>query len=211
MESLKSFHDRLKNLQSQGKKLIEARLALNARFVEEEVRLEREDEVSILQGVRRSVVEQLQRLREVEASASCGHSQASAVLFVVELAATAIASQGNRTSAIKDYLLRKATNKKEPFGLVMVCIGPKGLSDDARVVSISQLARKSGRPEPEIMNKQQCDGYLLFSQEAFSSLVDKLMNDVREGKLRLPVPRDKLAEIVGLNKPKSVIKIVPIE
>ncbi len=48
MESLKSFHDRLKNLQSQGKKLIEARLALNTQFAEEETLLKREDEVSIL-------------------------------------------------------------------------------------------------------------------------------------------------------------------
>ena len=90
MESLKSFHDRLKNLHSKSKKLIEARLALNTLFAEEENRLEREDEVSILQGVRRSIVEQLHQLKHAEASASCGHSQTSAVLFVAELAATAI-------------------------------------------------------------------------------------------------------------------------
>ena len=69
MEGLKSFHDRLKNLQSQGKKLIEARLALNALFVEEEIRLKREDEVSILMMVRCAIVEQLQRLKHIETSA----------------------------------------------------------------------------------------------------------------------------------------------
>jgi hypothetical protein len=211
MGSLKSFHDRLKNLHSESKKLIEARIALNTLFAEEETRLEREDEVLILQGVRRSIAEQLQRLKHGEASGSCGHSQASAVLFMAELAATAIVSQGNRASAIKDYLLRKANDKKEPFGLVMVCIGPKGLPDDARVVSMSELARKSHRPEPEIINKLQYDGYLLFNEEAFSILVDRLIVGVREGKLHLPVPREKLAEIVGLNKPKSIIKIVTIE
>jgi hypothetical protein len=46
MESLKSFHDRLKNLQSQGKKLVEARLALNGLFAEQETLLKREDKVS---------------------------------------------------------------------------------------------------------------------------------------------------------------------
>jgi hypothetical protein len=211
MGSLKSFHDRLKNLHSESKRLIEARLALNTLFAEEETRLEREEEVSILQGVRRSIVEQLQRLRNVETSASCGHSQASAVLFVAELAATAIVSQGNRASAIKDYLLRKATDKKEPFGLVMVCVGPRGLPDDVEGVSISKLARESSRLEPEIVNKLQGDGYLLFGKEVFSSLIDKLIADLRHGKLRLPISRETLSDIVESSKSKSSIKIVPIE
>jgi hypothetical protein len=211
MGSLKSSHDRLKNLQSQGKRLIDARLALNTLFGEEETRLEREDEVSILQGLRRSIVEQLQRLRRIEASAGCGHSQASAALFVAELAATAIVSQGNRTSAIKDYLVRKATDRIEPFGLVMICIGPRGLPDDSKAVSISQLARESGRPEPETVHRLQENGYLVFSEQVFSSLIDTLVAHVRQGKLCLPVSRERLAEIAGLNKPKSRIKIVPTE
>jgi len=211
MESLKSLHDRLKNLQSESKKLIEARLALNTLFAEEETRLEREDEASILQGVHRDIAEQVRQLRGIEASASYGHSEASAVLFLAELAATAIVSQNNRTSAIKDYLLRNASDKKEPFGLVMICIGLKGLPDDAKAISISQLARESNRTEPEIVHRLQENGYLVFSEEVFSSLVDTLVADVRRGKQCLPISGKKLAEIAGLNKPKSSIKIVPIE
>lgn len=211
MEGLKSFHEHLQNLQSQAQKLIGAGSALNALFVEEETRLEREREVSTLEAVRCVIVERLRWLKHIEASASCGHGQASAVSFVAELAATAIVSQGNRTSAIKDYLLRKATDKKAPFGLVMICIGPKGLPDDAKAVSISQSARDSNRLEPEIVNKLQQNGYLLFSEEAFSSLIDTLIAHVRQGKLCLPVSRERLEEIAGLNKPKSRIKIVPIE
>jgi len=61
------------------------------------------------------------------------------------------------------------------------------------------------------MHKLQEDGHLLFSEEAFSLLIDRLIVDVRQGKLRLPVSREKLAGIIGLNKPKSRIKIVPVE
>jgi hypothetical protein len=61
------------------------------------------------------------------------------------------------------------------------------------------------------MNKLQADGHFLFSEEAFTLLIDRLIGDVRERKLSLPVSRDRLAEIAGLNKPKSRIKIVPIE
>jgi hypothetical protein len=130
---------------------------------------------------------------------------------LIELAVKVVVSKGNQPSAVEDYLLPESTSRKQPFGLVMICVGPGGLPGDLGVVSISQLARESHRPEPEIRNKLQRDGYLLFSEEEFSLLVDKLIADVREGKLRLPVSREKLAEIAELNNPKSRIKIVPIE
>jgi len=211
MESLKSFHDHLRNLQSQGEKLIETRLVLNALFAKEETRLKQEDEVSILRALRCAIAEQLRRTKEIEASVSCWHSQANAVLFLAELGVTAMVSKGNRPSAIQDYLLRKDTVRQRPFGLVMVCISSKGLPDDARAVSISQLARESNRTEPEIVNRLQENGYLVFSEQVFSSLIDRLIADVREGKLRLPVSKEKLSEIAGLNKPKSRIKIVAVE
>ena len=137
MEGLKSFHDRLKNLQSQGKKLIEARLALNALFVEEETRLKWKDEVSILMMVRCAIVEQLQQLKHIETSASHGHSQANLALFPVGLVVTAMVSKSNRPSAIMDYLLRGPGDRNRPFGMVMVCVGPKGLPQDVKAVSIS--------------------------------------------------------------------------
>ena len=93
----------------------------------------------------------------------------------------------------------------------MVCIGPKGLPDDAKAVSVSQLARDSNRTEPEIVKGLRENGYLVFTEETFSYLIDRLVADVREGKLCLPISREKLADISGLNKPKSTIKIVPIE
>ena len=161
--------------------------------------------------VRCAIVEQLQQLKHIETSASHGHSQANLALFPVGLVVTAMVSKSNRPSAIMDYLLRGPGDRHRPFGTVMVCVGPKGLPDDAKAVSISQSARDSHRPESEIMNDLQDDGYLLFSEEVFSSLIDELIVDVRQGKLRLPVSREKLAEIAELNKPKSRIKIVPIE
>jgi hypothetical protein len=96
---------------------------------------------------------------------------------------------------------------KKPFGTVMVCVGSKGLPDNIGVISISQLARESNRPQPEIMNKLQDDGYLLFTEEAFSFLIDRLISDIRDGKLHLPLSREKLVEIMELNKQKLRVKI----
>jgi len=211
MEGLKSLHDRLKNLQPQGKRLVETMLALNALFAEEEIRQKREDAVSILMMLRCAIVEQLQELKRIEASASLAHSEANAALFPVGLALTALFSKNDMQSAIMDYLRRGPGDRHRPFGTVMVCVGPKGLPGDAKAISISQSARDSNRLEPEIVNSLRENGYLLFSEEVFSSLIDKLVADVRRGKLCLPVSREKLAEIAGPNKPKSRIKIVPIE
>jgi hypothetical protein len=211
MASMKLFHDHLENLKSQAKKLTESGLSLNSIFDQEEIRLKREDEVSSLRAVYRAVVEQLQRLERTEASVELGHSQGNLLFSLGGLAVVAMVSKNNRLSAMRDYLLRDPTYRQQPFGLVMVCIGPKGLPDDVKAVSISQMAREAGRLESQIINKLREDGYLLFSQEAFSALIDKLTCDVREGKLRLPVLREKLAEIAGLDKPKSRIKIVEVE
>jgi hypothetical protein len=211
MESLKSFHDRLKNLQTQVKKLIEARLALNALFVEEEIRQKREDEVSILMTVRFAIVEQLQKLKHIETSASLGHSQGNLALFPAGLALTAMFSKNNLPSAITDYLLHGPGDRHRPFDTVMVCVGPKGLPDDARAVSICQSARDSNRPQPEIVNRLQENGYLFLSEEVFTSLIDRLIAYIRQGTLCLPVSAKRVAEIAGLNKPESRIKIVPIE
>lgn len=211
MATLNSFHDRLRDSQSQAKKLTEAGPNLNARLATEEARLKREDEASGLRGIHDAILEQVQRLRKIELLASCGHSRASLMLSLVEVAVTAMVSKGRRLSAVTDCLLRGPANRKQPFGLVMVSIGSRGLPDDVEVVSISQLARESKRPQPEVMNKLRGDGLLLFTEEAFSALVSRLIGDVREGKLRLPVCKETLAEITGLNKQILSPKITALE
>ena len=211
MATLKISQSYLENLRSEGTARIESASGLNRLFQKEAASLKREDGASTLRAACRAIVEQLQALKRIEISASLGHSHANLVLFPVGLALTAIFSKNNRQSAVMDYLRRGPEDRYRPFGTVMVRVGSEGLPQDAKAVSISQLARDSNRPEPEIVNRLQEDGYLIFSEEAFSSLIDQLVADVRQGKLCLPISKEKLADIVGLNRPKSRIKIVPIE
>jgi hypothetical protein len=209
MESVKSFHDHLENSQSQAKKLTETELALNALFAGEETRLKWEDEASSLKALYRTIVEQLDRMKYSESSACYGDTKANLAFSVTGLAAKIIAATTKNQGAwnVVNNIFDTEGHKK-PFGTVMVCVGPKGLPDDATVISISQSARESNRSEPEIMNKLQRDGYLLFSKEVFSLLIDGLIGNVREGKLHLPISRDRLAEIAGLNKPKPRIRVI---
>jgi len=206
---MKSFHDHLENSQSQAKKLTETELALNALFAGEEARLEWEDEASSLKALCRTIVEQLDRMKYSESSACNGDTKANLAFSVTSLAAKIIVAttKNQRARNVVNNIFDTGGHKK-PFGEVMVCVGSKGLPDDARAISISQLARESNRLESQIINKMREDGYLLFSQEAFSTLIDRLIGDVREGKLRLPISRDRLAKIAGLNKPKLRIKFI---
>lgn len=198
MESLKSFRDHLENLQHQARKLTSAGLSLTPLFAEEAKRLSREDEASRLRVLYRAVVEQLKRVKRDEGSASYAHSKAKLVTSLAGLVvgvAIRMASEDKRALAFSDHLLENLGGKRRPFGTVLISIGPKGLPDDVQVVSISELARQSNRQESEVISELRERGHLLFSEEAFSRLIDRLTTDVQEGRLLLPVPTEKLAEI----------------
>ena len=203
MEGLKPFREHLQNLWSQTEKLIDARLGLNALFAEEETRLQREDEASTLEAVYGTIAEKLKELRGIEDSASYQYSRTDAISYVPGLVREAIVSKDNRASAVKNYLVRKETERKRPFGLVMVCIGGKGLPDDVKAVSISELARRSSRQESEVISKLRERGHLLLSEEAFSRLIDKLIADVEEGQRLLPVGAEKPQWVPRLEPPQN--------
>jgi hypothetical protein len=213
METLEPFHGHLQGLQSKAKNLTETALALNALFAGEEARLKREDEASSLRAVYRTIVEQLERIKYSESSACHGDAKANLVFSLTGLAAkivVAATTKSQRAWNIVNNVFDTDAHKK-PFGTVIVCVGPEGLPDNVRVISISQLARELKRPQIEIISKLQDDGYLLFTEEAFALLVDRLIDAVREGKLHLPVSRDKLVQIAGLGKPKPSIKVIEVK
>ena len=207
---MKALHDQLRNSRYQADKLAETGSALDDMFAGEGTHLKRHDEASLLSATYGAVAERLQQLRDLELSASRGHSQANLALSLVESAVTAIVSKGNRLSAVADCLINGPTSRKQPFGLVMAYIGPRGLPEDTGAVSISQQAREANQPELEIMNRLRDAGFLLFSQEEFSRLIDRVANDVRAGTLHLPIARDRLAEIAALPKGALLVKITPL-
>jgi hypothetical protein len=209
MESLKSFHDHLENLQHQARKLISAGLSLTELFAEEAKRLSKEDEASRLIALHSSISQQLDQAKSSEGAASYGHSQAKLITSLGGLivgSAIKMTSKDKQLLAFSDHLLKNLGGKRRPFGMVLVCIGPKGLPDDVGVVSISRLARESNREESQVINELKERGHLLLSENAFSLLIDKLINDVQEGRLLLPISKEKLSEIKPLSCLKPVAK-----
>ena len=209
MGSLKPYHDQLKRLQSQAKSLTEAGLVSKSLFTAERTRLNREDEASRLRAVYHATIEQLQRIEMIEASASIGNSRANLILSLGGAALSALFAKGNRLLATANYL-RESPVGKQPFGLVMVCIGPSGLPDDVQAVSISELARESNRQEYAVIRELREEGCLLYNEADFSLLIDRVVSDIREGRLCLPVSIEKLSSLyMPRQGGKVIFKIKP--
>jgi hypothetical protein len=205
MEGLTPHNTYLKNLKHQAKRLTSAGLSLITLLAEEANRLSREDEASRLKALYSSIRQQLGLAKRSEDAASYGHSQAGLIFSLGGLAASGIigmVSKNKRRSATAGHLLQSLNNEQRPFGRVLVCIDPEGMPDDVRVVSISKLARESNQPESEVIQELQERGCLLFGEKEFSLLIDRLVDDVREGRLCLPISREKLFDITLQSKSK---------
>jgi len=198
MEGVDSFRVHLKNSRHQAGLLAAAAFSLSEPFQAEADRLTHEDEAQRLKAIYAAVADELEQSRLLEAAASCGQAEADLIMTLGGLAARAIVAATTRSprawNLVHDVSDQSAS-KRRPFGTVMVRVGPKGLPDGVRVVSISELARESNRPEGDIIQELRKGGCLVFSQQAFSRLIDKLVIAVREGRLQLPVSPEKLSEV----------------
>ena len=208
MEGVDSFRVHLKNSRHQAGLLAAAAFSLSESFQAEADRLTHEDEAQRLKAIYAAVADELEQSRLLEAAASCGQAEADLIMTLGGLAARAIVAATTKNPKawnLVHHAFGRDTNKTRPFGTVMVRVGPKGLPDGVRVVSISELARESNRPEGDIIQELRKGGCLVFSQEAFSRLIDKLVIAVREGRLQLPVSPEKLSEVetIGHLKPEA--------
>jgi len=198
MEDMTTHNSDLKNLQRLAKKLTSDSLSLANMLAEEANRLNRQDEASRLRALYSSIRQQLASAKNLESAAKYDHNERRLKTSLAGLAIDAgiLILSGDRLAlAFSDHILKKLGGKERPFGTVLVSVGPKGLPDDVQVVSISELARQSDRQELEVIKELRERGYLLFSEEAFSYLINRLVADVQEGRLVLPVLPEKLAEI----------------
>jgi hypothetical protein len=208
MEGLIPNSAYLKNLRQQLKKLTADSLSLGNMFAEEAVQLSWREEASQLRALHFTIRQQLDRAKSSEDAASYGHTEAGLIMTLGGLAVGGtirMLSKSKRLQAISDELLNDLGGEQRPFGMVLVCVGPRGIPDDVQVVSISRLARESKREESEVIDELQRHGSLSFSEKVFSLLIEKLAREVQEGRLHLPVSREKLMEL----PPQASIRLVP--
>jgi len=203
MADLASQSSDVENLLRQAANLTATALSLISVFAEEANRLNRKDETSRLKALYSSTSQQLHQVRCSENAVEYGHVRVDMISSLGRLALGGIVkrvSKNKRLSEFADDLFESPTSKERSFGTVLTCIGPMGLPDDVRVVCISKLARESNRPESEVIKELQESGCLLFDDKVLALLIDRLVDDVREGWLRLPISRETLSQVMMSSK-----------
>ena len=200
MADLISRSAEVKDLQSRAARLTETAQSLISLLAEESNRLNRKDEASRLEVLRSSIAQQLGQAKRSEDAAEYGHVSANMISALGGIALKGIikqVSKNKRLSEFADHAFESHVDKEPPFGTVLICIGSKGLPDDVRTVSVSRSARESNLDETEVINALRENGYLLLAEKAFYLLIKKLINDVQDGRRRLPVSLKELSEIIA--------------
>lgn len=185
----------LKSLQKKAAKLVSAAESLTILFDQEETRLKRKAEVTRLKLLHSAILQQAERERSTEISASVGYNQGRLIAQSASLLITAL-SKNNKVQSVARSLLEDSASEKRAFGTIFIRIDKKGLPDGVGVVCISRLGRESNRSETEVINRLKQNGYLLLKEENFSRLIDKLIEEILEGCLALPVSIQTLSQLL---------------
>ena len=206
MEGLTPNSACLKNLRYQVRKLTAVGLSLSNLFAEEAGRLNQRDEASRLEALYFSIRQQLDRAKRDEDIASYEYSKAKLIVSLGRLAVGGtikMVSKNKELQAFSDHLLNSLGGEQRPFGMVLICVGPRGMPDDVQVVSISRLARESNQEESEVINELQRHGWCFGCNNRVRSQRKNTQCDVQEGRLLLPISTEKLTE----TKTSSCLKL----
>jgi len=186
MADMRVREAKLKSLQKKAAKLVSAAESLTILFDQEEIRLKRKSGVTRLKLLHSAILQQAERQRSMEISASIAYNQGRSIAQSAGLLITAF-SKNNKVQSVRRSLREESASDKRAFGIILILIDTKGLPDGVEVVCISRLGRESNQSDTEVINRLKQDGYLLLKEENFSRLIDKLIEGILEGCLVLPV------------------------
>ena len=187
----------LEDLKRRASELVSAVQTLATLFEEGAARLSREDQVARLKILRAAILQKVERAKAQETAANTGHSMASTVssLFRFGGGLITLTSEDTTMQAISQHLLARPARKEPSFGTILISVGSGGVPEDVEVINISRLTRESKRDECDVTNGLLADGHLLFTANAFSSLIDRLADEILKGGLSLPVPAERIRKI----------------
>ncbi len=195
MAGMRMGDTKLKSLREKATEFVSSAESIITLFDQEETRLKRKAETTRLKLLRSAILDQVERERGAEMSASIGDKQRALMTQSAGLLISAF-SRNNKAQSVARSLREKSTSGKRTFGTILIRIDKKGLPDGVDVVCISRLSRESNQSETEVINRLKKDGYLLLKEEYFSRLIDKLIEGILEGCLTLPVSIQTLFQIL---------------
>jgi hypothetical protein len=190
MESLIANPQRIEELRCEIKALAEAVVTLDKAFAWEADHLRRYDQAQCLDDLSARLTQEIAEIQRAESVASYSFTKGR---FVSGLAKALGASLGIVASHANENPLiigaRYAADewkKSAPFGTVARAVGPKGIPGDVRVVSLSRVARETGKAEFEVRAALEGRGYRIMMPDEFLGSLGELKDKVLKGTATLP-------------------------
>ena len=99
-------------------------------------------------------------------------------------------------------VLKKEMDKTLPFGNVVVMVGPGAIPQRLEVISLSRMARESGKSESETVAALKAEGYRLGQPEILLTALDKLKEQVLSGAVVLPITEGQIRACLAAPVPE---------
>ncbi|MDO8491366.1 MAG: hypothetical protein Q7T04_05060 [Dehalococcoidia bacterium] len=196
MEGVTGFGLKLQKVRSHLVQQGQAIVALQEALVGESEHLRRLDQAQSIREMRSQVVRKIEALMHSESAASAASGTAaligSGASFLLGAIAAAASGSREHPLVVGTRMANAVLENKEPYGSVLVAVGPRGVPDDVNVISVSQWARESGRSEAAVEAALKARGQLLMTPDAFNRLMDSLEHGVLGGNVVLPVSAKNL-------------------
>lgn len=197
MESLKAYPQIIEGLRCEIKALEEAVVTLDKAFAQEADHLRRYDQAQCLDKLQARLAQEIRHEELMESSESLRYTDGR---FLTGLAKALGASLGSLARPTHENPLiigaRHAADewrKSAPFKTVAVAVGPKGIPEDVRTVSLSRAARETGKPESEVRAALESRGYRIVMPDEFLWFLGELKDKVLKGTAILPFIEARLS------------------
>ena len=184
METINYLRKRLINKLKEAKQLNDAFTELDRRITKEAGHIDRLDRIVRISVLKSRLVSEINRIKgEEDIAERCFNTSKrfnSIAGFALGGIVGAITKQNPLLSGYRSYSTE--LDKKAEFGNVMIVAKENGEFEDTKVIAVSRLAREDNTTKPNIITSIKRDGYLLFTPEEFWQLLDRLKEEIMEGK-----------------------------
>jgi len=199
MESVTVCRQRLEALRCRVRTQVKALGVLKTAFAKEAEHLRRHDQAQRLRDLRSQIMREVKHVQRMESEAAYAFEMGTFITglmkFSVGALGAAAAGRPESPLLVGARLAKDDFERREPYGTVLVAVGPGGIPDEVNVVPVSRWARESGRPEAEIEAALKAQGCVLMQPQTFYRVMEGLEDKVVAGVLRtLPVAAARLIQ-----------------